>query len=188
MKTFDFPRWRLALLTFIETLCSMACLASLMLAASAWAQPAEVAAPASTMQWWVQLLAWAGPLAVLVVLVIRPLVKLGNWFHAKAQDDQMSARQKAALLGAESIARSLDHYLEVGGDDIQALFDPAKRLAALQHLEASARSGAAPAAGDALNVMGAQWLTGTASAAIDLVLAKIMPPPVAPAVPAGGAA
>lgn len=191
MKTLQ-PRWRLALFATLELLCSVACLASLMLAASAWAQPAASVTPTTG---WVQLLFSAGPVVVGLVLAIRPLVKLGNWLHAKALDTQMSARQKAAYLGAESLARSLDHYLEVGNQDLQDLFDPAKRADALKHLELSARSGAAPAAGDALNAMGAQWLTGTASAAIDAALAKLpttasapKPPAVAPVAPAGGAA
>lgn len=191
-----FNPWRLWLVTMLEILCSFGCIAALMMSAAAWAQP--VAAPVSTsMMQLAQLLAWAVPVVVAVLLMIRPFVKLGDWLHAKSLDTKISARQKAAFLGAESLARSLDHYLEVGGQDLEDLADPTKRAAALKHLEDSARSGAAPAASEALNAMGAQWLTGTAAATIDLALAKLppstatglKPPAIAPvAAAAGGAA
>jgi hypothetical protein len=145
---------------------------SLILLADAAAQPV-----------WLTLLAAALPLLIPALVALHPLMKLGAFMHAKALDANRSAMAKSAFLGAESLAKSLDHFLELSGQDVSDLADPAKRQAALKHLEDNAKSSALPAAADAVKAFGSSWLTGAASQAIDAAMAKADPAPAGPQTP-----
>lgn len=120
---------------------------------------------------WATLLIALAPFLIGAILAIHPLLKLGAWLHAKAEDVGTSTLAKTAFLGGESIVVSLDHFLEAEQLDGKDLLDPAKRSAALKHIEAAAASAALPALSDAASAMGASWITGKASQAIDAAIA-----------------
>lgn len=136
--------------------------------ALAFAQSAASAAPAQPV--WVTILLGLAPLLLGGLLALRPLLKLAAFLDAHAQDKNASALAKTAYLGAESAAKSLDHFLETTGNDAVDLIDPSKRAAALQHIENAAKTQALPALSDAVSSMGAGWLTGAASQAIDAAI------------------
>lgn len=143
--------------------------------AAGFAFAGEAAAPATSP--WVGVLMALLPLVIGALVLLHPLLKLAAWLHAMAQDASKSAMAKAALLGAESIAKSLDHFLETNAQDAKDLADPAKRAAAFEHLKKEAVSGALPAAATAAAAMGATWLSGAASQAIDAAVEKDAGPP-----------
>lgn len=146
---------------------------------------AQAAAPAPAGQpAWLALLIGIAPALIAGALAIHPLLKLAALLDAHALDKNTSAGAKIAFLGMESAAKSLDHFLEASGGDIGDLVDPAKRAAALQHIENAAKTGAMPALADAAEAMGAGWLTGAASQVIDAATPRsppvqVIPPPAA---------
>jgi hypothetical protein len=121
---------------------------------------------------WLTLLIAALPFVVGALVSLHPLLKLAAFLHAHAEDAKNSATAKGAFLAAESLAKSLDHFLEMSGQDVSDLADPAKRAAALKHLETTAVSSALPAAAEAVKAFGSSWLTGAASQVIDAAMAK----------------
>ena len=130
---------------------------------------------------WLTLVIAALPFVISGLVALHPLLKLGAFLHAKAEDANRSAVAKGGFLAVESLSKSLDHFLEQSGQDISDLADPAKRQAALKHLEDTAKSDALPAAADAVKAFGSSWLTGAASQVIDAAMAKVAP--AAPASP-----
>jgi hypothetical protein len=150
-------------------------LGALLWSSSSFAQASAVSAPTPL---WQTLLVSLLPVAIGAALAIHPLLKLASWLHARALDANASAAQRAVLLGTESLARSIDHFLEVTGSDFSDLASPAKRQAALTHLEQEAKAGALPAVTDAVKAMGSNWLAGAASAAVDAAAMKADPPSI----------
>lgn len=123
-----------------------------------------------------QLLIAALPFVIGALVALHPLSKLAAFLHAHALDANRSAMARGAFLAGESLSKSLDHFLEMSGQDAADLADPSKRQAALKHLEDTAKSEALPAAADAVKAFGSSWLTGAASQVIDAALAKAAAP------------
>jgi hypothetical protein len=139
-------------------------------------EPGEIA-PAQPL--WLTALLGLLPVVVGAVLAIHPLLKLAAWLDARALDTGRSAAARAALLGTESLAKSVDHYLEATNSDYSDLADPAKRAAALKHIKDQAEAGALPALKDAIDALGSSWFAGAASAAVDQAAAKAAAPTAA---------
>lgn len=129
---------------------------------------------------WATILIAVAPFLISGLVALHPLMKLGSFFHEKAQDAKLSAVARSAMLGGESLAKSLDHFLEVEQKDFKDLIDPATRAAALKHMEGEAKSEALPALGHAAEAMGAGWVTGAASQVIDAAVAKVAAAPASP--------
>lgn len=148
---------------------------------AAFAQDVVAAPPPAANPLWLTALLGLAPVLIAAIVLLRPLLTLASWLHARALDQGRSALIKATFLATESLAKSVDHFLELTSADYADLLDPTKRAAALKHLEDQARSGALPAVTAALQALGSGWLTGAASQAIDAAAAKA--PPVAVVAP-----
>lgn len=143
-----------------------------LLSLPAFAQAADVAAVDGGMPGWLKVLGLIVPGLVFLVVATHAVLKLADKLHAEAIDAQKSALQRTLFLAGESLARSVDHYLELTQADFADLFDESKRAAAVKHLEDQAKVGALPAVSDAMKAMGSNWLAGAASAAVDAATTK----------------